>query len=126
MKYVPLLFVLIQIISCTGITLEKHQILSKKGKNIFPYGQNSEKLAHLKILERHFLYENKKMKLSIARGMIMELNGTPLKATNKTPPDLKELKKNQNFVALQMTIEHLSHRAEFKPLNRHSAFHKRP
>ncbi len=126
MKYVPLLFVLVQIISCTGITLEKHPLLGKKVKHIFPLEQSSEKLAHLKILERHFLHENNKMKLSITRGMIMELNGTPLKATNKAPPNLKALEKNQNFVALQMTIEHLSHRAEFKLLNRHSAFHKRP
>ena len=127
MKLVSLILLILLGISCGGVTLEKKQRPLRLTTTHSPAIQNTEKLVHLKILEQKYLQEENHMNLAITRGMILEIEGdTSSTGTIPEVADLKKLRKNQAFLSLEMTIEHLSHREQFKLGTRHSAFHKRP
>ncbi len=126
MKITSLILLIVLGISCGGVTLDKKQSPVKRETSHSPATQNTEKLVHLKILEQKYLQEENHMKLAITRGMIMETEAeNEVSGTLPQVTDLKKLRKNQAFLSLEMTIEHLSHREQFKLGTRHSAFHKR-
>ncbi|MES2525720.1 MAG: hypothetical protein V4598_01480 [Bdellovibrionota bacterium] len=127
MKLVALIFLGLLGISCGGVILEKKEVVNLRAPAASPARENSEKLVFLKALESKYLQENKPLNLSITRAMMMEMNGASRgPASSISHAELKKLRKNQSFLSLELTIEHLSHREEVKLGTRHSAFHKRP
>jgi hypothetical protein len=114
-------------ISCGGVTLEKKHSVFHRSQIHSPSEQDNEKLVHLKILERKYAQENKPMDLAITRAMILEIpDGKSEHILIDSMSELKKLRENHAFVSLEMTIEHLSHREQFKLGTNQSAFHKRP
>ena len=126
MKAVVIILMGLLGISCGGVTLDKKTTLNLRAPASSPARENSEKLVFLRALESKYLQENKPLNLSITRAMIMEIEGELPVARAVSLSDLKKLRKNQSFLSLELTIEHLSHREQVKLGTRHSAFHKRP
>ncbi len=127
MKLVAIILLGLLGISCGGVILDKKEVVNLRPPASSPAHENSEKLVFLKALESKYLQENRPLNLSITRAMMMEIGGVsrgPASAISHS--DLKKLRKNQSFLSLELTIEHLSHREEVKLGTRHSAAYKRP
>ncbi len=126
MKLVAIILLGLLGISCGGVILDKKEVVNLRAPAHSPAPQNTEKLVFLRALESKYLQENKPLNLSITRAMIMEMEGEQSESGTVSVADLKKLRKNQTFLSLELTIEHLSHREQVKLGTRHSAFHKRP
>lgn len=82
-----------------------------------------QKRLHLSVLESKYLKEDLALNLAIVRGMIMELEGkNGAYVLPDSLPDLKDLRKRPSFLALELTVEHLSHRESVKQNPRHSNY----
>lgn len=123
MKLAALMFASLICLSCGG--LMQTQTVARKPASIEarPSTEVADQRKYLAALEIKYANEKKAINLAIVRSMIVELETKyPSLPASYDDLALENLRKRPGFLALELTIEHLSHRESVKLSTRHSAY----
>ena len=120
---VPLTFLILTCLACGGHQLEMKPVRIPASVVLAPEPEVINQRLFLSALEAKYKKENKAIKLAIVHSMLMELEEKyPSLPDSREKANVESLRKRPDFLSLELTIEHLSHREEVKQRASHSAF----
>lgn len=121
MKWPALIILTFACLACGGMLPEK---VTHRAPASIPAPVNesriSDRFTHLHVLKAEYLKKKEPQGLKVVEGMITAIREkNPAIEHPATLPDLKKLRNNPGFIALELTVEHLSHRESVKLASRH-------
>lgn len=127
MKLAGLFILSLICLSCGGLMKTQEVVRAPASVEALPSAEVTDQKLYLAALEIKYSNEKKAINLAIVRSMITELEARyPSLPASYDDLALENLRKRPGFLALELTIEHLSHRESVKLSTRHSAYLSNP